>query len=269
MEKTKPELFQISQQIVEETEASMLRAPTRQPIQWLLKRVSFPVGFMRLGPIRWLWQHFIFPVGFMCVGTRELLTPYFKWAFIAIFFIFLTTLAVPEVLATSIKEYVALFFIFAALFLVLFEVPSTYAYYGVTEKGVHEIVNRLIGLGVDSEIKINLLEENLNRISSRVYARVDAFKWLVGAVWALIIFLLNQFTNISLKVMPGKGDLLLSEILRNFAMYIVITLFAIWIILAYKKAADIVFKGIEFACAELKFRIASAEEQTIKRLGNS
>ncbi len=149
---------------------------------------------------------------------------------------------------------------FSSLFLVVFAMPSTYAFSGVTHELVKKVVVILEKNGVDSEAKIELLEDNLEKVAQRIDARVSFYKWLLGAVWAAYLLVLNIEFRFILKLEADELTKALSENLSSFIVMAFFTIAALLLVVGYKKAANVLVKSIEFSCIEYKYQLIRDEK---------
>jgi len=157
-------------------------------------------------------------------------------------------------LSDKITLFLYLISILGTIMLVTFSVPSTYAYFGIQNNNVISILKYN---NISRIYELEILENNIEIIYERVLARINAFKWLVGAYWIFFTFTQNQQMTIA-KKLENKDFLTL--VLMNINEIIVsvsITLVAIWLISSYKRASDFLFKGIIFGINEFKYQINS------------
>ncbi|ROS05735.1 hypothetical protein EDC56_1286 [Sinobacterium caligoides] len=229
-------MFQMTKRILEKTEASILGLSTDH------KAWSFFTRFV------------LFPFSYLRIGVEEFFKPLGVYSFVLIIiFSFFTLMA-----SSSFNDhreysvYILSLSVFLPMIPAIFSVPSTYAYYGVTDKHVKITTDHIEKERLDTIEKIELLEENIDKIYSRVTARVSFYKWLVGAIWAVYIFGLN----IQIKILP-KDDLtfigsFLSQGFLIFSIVFFSTLSAIILVVGYKRASDLIIKSIEFGCVQKK-----------------
>ena len=88
---------------------------------------------------------------------------------------------------------------------------------------------------------------------------MKALKWLVTTVWALFLYGLNQMNSIASKIAPEQITKVISDNISAFVMYGILTLLSVLVIVGYKKGNDAVFRRLQFAVQELKFRLASCQ----------
>ena len=150
--------------------------------------------------------------------------------------------------------------LYVPMALVMFSVPSTYAYYGVKPKNVDAIVEYLERLGIQEIETVDCLQSNLENINNRVNFRISAYKWLVGASWALFTLILNQQMNVALKMTPGSLQGAIQENFIALAAFIGISTLAIWIIASYKRASELLIKTLEFGFVDIKHKLHMAKD---------
>lgn len=242
MNTSHPSLFTMTLALVQETERQVL---TFRPVG------AIPDAIMR---------NIMFPFPFLQLGIGELLRPVSKWAFLSFGPLIIAAFLIPHIgVSADAKSYIFLASTYAPLFLVVFAIPSTFAFDSIKATQIQSLADYIHSIGIDSEDKIEAIEENLTNIEERTYARMKALKWLVATVWALFLYGLNQANNIALKVAPDQITKIISDNLSAFVMYSVVTLLSVLVIVGYKKGNDAVFRRLQFAVQELKFRFASRQ----------
>jgi len=207
----------------------------------------------------------MFPLLFIQLGMTELFRPALKWALmwfgLSIFGAFLISHA--EV-SEQTKSYIFLACIYLPIFLVIFAMPSTFALDSIKGEQIRSLADYIYSLGIDGKEKIEALEENLLNIAERTYARTKKLQWLVATVWALFLYGFNQVNSIAVKIVPEQITKIISENIMTFIIYGLVSFLSILVIVGYKKANDAVFRRLQFAIQELKFRAFIHHPTTIQ-----
>jgi len=199
----------------------------------------------------------LFPFPFLQIGIGELLRPASTWAIISFVLLAGTTFFIPHAeISAQTKSYIFLFCFYAPIFLVAFAVPSTFAFDSIKGPQIQGLADYIYSLGVDDEAKIESFKDSLSIVAERAHSRVKTFQWLVATIWALFLYGLNQMNNIALKVAPEQISKIISDNLPTLVIYVVVSLLSIIVIVGYKKANDAIFRRIQFAVQELKYRVA-------------
>lgn len=233
-------LFNVTLAVVREAERQVLTFGSNGPV---------PDAIMR---------YMVFPFPFLQLGIGELLRTASKWALLSFGLLVVAAFLVPRVgVSAEAGSYIFLACTYAPLFLLVFAVPSTFAFDSIKSVQIQYLADYIYSLGIDSEEKIKAIEENLSNIAERTYARSQTLKWLVATVWALFLYGLNQANNIALKISPEQDVKIISENISAFIIYGAVTLLSALVIVGYKKGNDAVFRRLQFAAQELKFRIAT------------
>ena len=234
-----PSLFTLTLTVIQEAERRVLTFRTFGAIpDAIMRTIMFPFPFLQLGMV-------------------ELFRPASKWAFMSFALLIVATFLVPHAeLSNQAKSFIFLACTYAPIFLVVFAVPSTFAFDSIKVAQVQSLADYIYSLGIDREEKIDAFDENLSNIAERTYARTKALQWLVASVWALFLYGLNQMNNIALKIAPEKITEIISDNITVFAIYVVVSVLSVLVIVGYKKGNDAVFRRVQFALQELKFRIA-------------
>lgn len=203
-------------------------------------------------------RNVMFPFPFLQRGMAELFRPASKWAVLSFGLLIVAALVIPHAgVSAEAKSYIFLACTYAPLFVVVFAVPSTFAFDSIKGAQIQSLADYIHSLGIDDEKKIQALEENLSNITERTYARMKTLQWFVATVWALFLYGLNQVNNIALKIAPEQIAKVISDNLNAFLIYGVVSLLSVLVIIGYKKGNDAVFRRLQFAIQELKFRVAS------------
>ncbi|RJE72402.1 hypothetical protein BGP78_20560 [Pseudoalteromonas sp. MSK9-3] len=109
--------------------------------------------------------------------------------------------------------------------------------------------------GLDSSDKIELLEENLEKLNERIVSRVSFYKWVLGAAWAIYVVTFN----LKIKLLPKAEDInflkILTESVTSFWLSMFSAVVILILITGYKRASEMLIKSIEFACIQSKYRI--------------
>lgn len=207
-----------------------------------------------------IMRNIMFPFPFLQLGVGELLRPASKWASLSFGLLVIVAILIPYAgISADAKSYIFLACTYAPMFLVVFAVPSTFAFDSIKVTQIQSLSNYIYSLGIDCEEKIKAFEDNLSNISERTYARTKTLKWLVATVWALFLYGLNQVNNIAFKISPEQTTKVISDNIGTLVIYGVVTLLSVLVIGGYKKGNDAVFRRLQFAVQELKFRVASSQ----------
>lgn len=125
----------------------------------------------------WFSRHITFPVNFLMKGSEELLKPLVQWSVMTTVFSFAAALIMNNnVLLDEIKSVVLSLCLFIPMALVMFAVPSTYAYYGVKQEDIDVIVKYLETFNIQEPETINCILSNVEAIHTRIMARVSSYK---------------------------------------------------------------------------------------------
>lgn len=231
-------IFEITHKIIEDSEAYILNYPSQTKVRL------------------WLSKSLIFPFNFLLLGAGEIFKPFVKWFFMSAALLALWTFVVtntnlqPEIVTVGLS-----ICIYLPMALVIFAVPSGYAYYGVRKDSLNGVVKYLSKLDINSVEMAELIEDNLTSIYARVISRTSTYKWIVGSFWALFAFILNQQIRIvSTKSPENLASIINDNIIVAIAI-IISTFFAVWLIASYKRASELLFKSIEFGLVELKHKL--------------
>ncbi|MEZ7493380.1 hypothetical protein QO198_17690 [Pseudoalteromonas distincta] len=228
-------MFNKTKSIIECTESSLLGFSTKKSY---------------LSPVQRL---FFYPLVYLQVGFVDFVRPLKIWSL----FSFVIALALSFLVKNSILDsnsYIASLNIFVWFFLLLisFSTPSSYAFNGVTELTVNNTVIILSEHEINSVDSLELLEDNVDKIEERIDERVKFYKWLIGSAWAGYILFINfQFRVISISDMkPDKNFL---DSLFETSVYLsLFSLFALTLMMSYKRASKILISNLRYACVQKK-----------------
>lgn len=239
---TEIKLFELTQKILEESESYILNY-----------KIQTKAGF-------WFSKHLIFPIKFLLMGFGEFFKPFIKWSFLSLAFILVGSLIIGDDSAPSEVESIIFSLCFyVPIALVMFSVPSTYAYYGVLPENVKAIVEYLESLNIQELETIDALQANLENIHSRINNRISAYKWLIGASWVFFTYLLNQQINLVLKISPDSWQSFIENNILTFAVFLFISIACVGIVASYKRASELLVKTLEFGFIEIKHKLQMAK----------
>jgi len=231
-------MFQKTQKIIEKTEGYLLDLPTDRSLWKFITRFA------------------VFPFKYLYLGIKELFKPVSLWAFsVFILLIIGTFLMEAAKIDTEYYLFILNFCIYVPMALVIFAVPSTYCYYGVNNKHVQEIVEFLKQESFNTVDEIELFEENIEKIYSRILLRISFYKWFIGIIWAIYIFFANIEIRMMSKAQVTGWENELFEKIFSWGMFLTFTIIVFTLIVSYKRASEILIKSIEFSCVEYKYRL--------------
>lgn len=230
-------MFNLTVRILRETEERVLAfRPTPPILSGVLRTVMFPFPFMQ-------------------AGIAELARPMVTWVIICIAAMTAVSLSIPHLeLPAQVQSSIYMICIYLPMCMVAFAVPSTFGFDSIKDTQVQALADFIHSLGIDSEKKIEALEDSLEIVAERAAARTKSLQWMVATVWALFLYGFNQVNSIILRVSPEKITEILSESITTFVGYGVVSLLSILAIVGYKKGNDAVFRRLQFAIQELKYR---------------
>ena len=231
-------LFALTRKIVEETE---FRVMDINPKYIFFNRIA---------------RNGIFAFPFIHLGIAELLRPMLKWALITIVLLVGGIAFSKTNVSTYSANSIFILCTFTALFIVVFAVPSTFAFDTITVPQIEELADYIRKQGIDTEQKADSLGECILLVAERTYARTKTLQRLVAVIWGLFLYGLNQFTSITIKLAPDEIAKIFSENIPSVFVYLLVSTLSLGLIVGYKKANDAVFRRLSFAVKELKFRIA-------------
>lgn len=238
MKTSKTSLFDLTLAVVQETERRVLTFRSAGTVvDTVIRTILFPFPFLQ-------------------IGITELFRPASKWAALSFGLLVIATFLIPQAaVSAEAKSYIFLGCIYAPLFLVVFAVPSTFAFDSIKGPQVQLLADHIHAQGIDCEEGIKAFEENLTNIAERTHARTKALQWLVATVWALFLYGVNQVMSLAIKVDPEKITEVISGNINAFAICGSVTLLNLLVIIGHKKGNDAVFRRLQFAVQELKFRV--------------
>ncbi|MCP4158701.1 MAG: hypothetical protein GY760_01395 [Deltaproteobacteria bacterium] len=231
-------MFETTQDIVNKTEAYILKKPYEFELSGLMKR------------------YFTFPLYLLLCGFNELIKPILIFCFTYIFSLIVINVIDIQEFNSMIMNICLIF----TLFVICFAMPSTYAYSGISKTIVNSITKIVEHAGIDSIDKIELLEENIEKISIRINNRITFYKWLIGAIWAIYL-IINKFeTKLILSGKVESINKVLNSSTKELALTLVIMAATLFAVLCYQKANEFIVKSIEFGCIDLKCKLSNNQE---------
>lgn len=231
-------MFETTKNILEKTESIILVLPTDNKLWSLFTR------------------YIVFPFKYLRLGFNDFLKPISVYAFIAFALIIASGWLIKSLeIPPEYKFIISNCCLYFPMVIVIFAVPSTYAYYGITSKSINKITKLIEDSGINSPETIELLEKNIEKINSRISTRIVFYQWVIGSFWAIYTIIFNIEIRQSLAEKTIAQNPLAFKTLLNFALILVSTMGAFILVIAYKRASEYLIKSIEFSCIELKFKL--------------
>ncbi|MBA6224739.1 hypothetical protein H4J51_03335 [Colwellia sp. MB02u-18] len=241
-------MFESTQNILEKTEGYILNLPSDNKLWSLFTR------------------YIVFPLKYLWLGLGEFLKPASLWAVIAFLLMIAVTMAKKNFGINHEYSFLMInFCIYFPMILVIFAVPSTYSYFGVSSAHVKKTTQIIEAEGIDSIDKVELLEENIEKIYDRVCSRVLFYKWLVGASWTLYVVVFNFELRFLMKSSGQSIKDAISENMLTFFLVLFSAIGALLLVVGYKKASDLLIKSIEFGCVEQKYKLLKMPNKQINK----
>ena len=254
-------IFTLTEKILENQEMKILKYNNKQ----IIPEIPFLNNF--LNKIFYLiGKYIIYPFKYLSVGAKDFFKPFLIWSMLSFIFLFMFSLFIqhPNNLSQGFNSFILNIILVIPMFLVIFSVPTTYAFYGLDNKTIMEITNDFRCLNLNNKITIEYIEKNLEKVYSRVIARYTAYKWIIGSIWFISVYFITMEMRIGLKIPEAPWMKVLQDSITSFSFLLLFTLFAILILTSYRRASDILFKSIEFSLIELKYQIDLKENEVKK-----
>lgn len=232
-------IFDTTKEIIEKSEANILNSkPDNKLILYFNKQIVFPIKYMML-------------------GSSDFFKPFFKWSFLFFIILSIVTYSIKNItISSELIVFLYTIIMFGTLMLVIFSVPSTYAYFGIKNENIIAVMAILKNNQITTLHELEVLESNIDIIYDRVLARINAFKWVVGAYWIYFTFSQNQKMSIAKQLENKDFIQFIMTNMGEIALTISITIIAIWLISSYKRASDFLFKSIIFGINEYKYLLS-------------
>jgi len=231
-------MFEITQNILERTEAQILEIPSENKLWGLFTR------------------YMIFPFKYLALGLKDFFKPSTFWAFSSFLLLILGSALASELNLQSQQKLIILnVCLYLPMVIVIFSIPSTYSYSGVQKKYVQKVSDLIEKEGIKSIDEVKLLEENIDQIYFRVTSRISFYKLLITAGWAIYMVFFNIEIRHFMKNDQDSLNQALSGSLTTFAVVFIGTIGAMLLIIGYKRASEVLIKTIKFGCVEYKFKL--------------
>lgn len=204
----------------------------------------------------------VFPLKYIQTGISELFRP----ASVGSFFAFALILLCPVIMKYFgvAKEYYSIvlnvIMILPAL-LVIFAVPTTFMSNGVKSKNVEAVVFELKSAGFVDSDELDLFEKNVEKFSSRVDSRVTFYRWVVGVFWALYVIIFNLNIRFASEQQAITFAEKFREHILSFAIMLVAVAICIVLIIAYKRASELLFTTLEVGCTEYRYLLLQVKRE--------
>lgn len=210
-------------------------------------------------------KYFWYPIQYIQLGARDFFRPLQTLSIIMTIVFLLFSIFNSEFTNLSNKSLSIYFIFIIPVFLVIFSIPTTYAFYNTLDKEIQNITSYLKSLNINDKTTIEYIELNLEKTYRRVTARHLAYKWFIGSIWFISIFFITVKIRISSKIVTIEWSKVIQDFLTTYLWVLGLTLCSILVITFYKRASDILFRSIEISLIELKYQIDIKEQKKAKR----
>ncbi len=200
-----------------------------------------------IGAICYIQRLIVLPAKFLKMGVAEKLKGASVWSFLAFVCIMCGAWVVNHagLAGTEVATYVLLLSEILPLFLVVFAVPSMYGDSGVQPTSVAFVAKRLGELGLQTSSQVALLRSSVLQFEARVKVRVTAMKWLVGLLWAALVYAVTKSDIHTLQTPASAKSFIVMT-----ALLLVSTAIAYVLVWGYEASANKLFRVIGFGCDE-------------------
>ena len=204
----------------------------------------------------------VFPLKYIQTGFSELFRPASVGSFFAFALMLLSPVAM-NYLAISKEHYSIVFNLIMILpaVLIVFAVPTTFMSNGVKLKNVKAVVDDLKSAGFSDSDDIDLFEKNVERFLNRVDSRVNFYRWVIGVFWALYLIILNMIMRLSSDQQSLSFAEKMKENLSSFSIILVAVSFFVILIIAYKRASELLFNTLEIGCTEYRSHLLQVKRE--------
>lgn len=153
-----------------------------------------------------------------------------------------------------------------AMFTVLLALPSTFSHLRLYEGDLDYLSERIQGI-VDSKAALQNLKTNLDILEATTTERVNALRWSLATIWALFLFAFSQSLGLLLRGQTERLGEVVGASITTFVLALVIVLIPVLAIAGYRRANNLVFRGLAFACADAQLKLEVRESSQKQRRG--
>lgn len=215
-------------------------------------------------PISWFRKEFWHPISYVFLGMDFLISNFMKTTVYVVLFVALTAYLSRRFGASAeeVKMYVVIA-VMGAVFVVLFALPSTFASFGISDVDLIFLAQR-VQEKVASNDELDTLRDNLEAMEACAADRVAILRWAMATIWGVLLFGFSQSMGL-LARLAEKDEVgkLIGGSVSFFIVAVSLTLIPLAAIAGYRRANNIVFRGLQFACNEvaLKFMAPTIAEE--------
>lgn len=196
---------------------------------------------------------FVYPFLYVMAGIEYKIKSFYQfWGYVFLFFMIVLVSAALFSFEESIAGAAFAIVFYLALFLSLFVVPSTYAFYDIENKDVNKAALIIENNGIKTFEKLELLEQNLAIVGLKIKTKISFFKIIVATFWASIIFIINVNLKLFKPNTDSSFELFINSNLQMMVLSLAITFLAIMLIAGYQHTAEKFIRTLEFASINLK-----------------
>lgn len=200
-------------------------------------------------------REFIFPLKYIQLGHKDIFRPFFKFSIYTTILYFILIFLTQQTDQLQLMNLVVYFSFFIPIFLVIFQSPVRYGFWNIDKNYIIHILYLFENNNMDTTEKINYFEKNINIFKDRIKRKINFYKWLIGGLWALNIFIFNIYKK---QIDFNRLNINLTDLL-NLPLSIFV-LISIYFIYSYNRGLNIVLKSIELGCIEGKFQIETKKD---------
>jgi hypothetical protein len=206
-------------------------------------------------PVNYLQRLIWFPLKFLKMGIAEKTKSMSLWPINAFIFMFVGAWVVnnPGIVRTETANVVLLAPMIIPVFLIVFALPSFYGHSGVTDDDVKFVEQHLLNSGFKNPKEVELLKKSVKPIEDRSRNRVTALKWIVGLLWAGLLYVFSK----NLEPSQATPAALVSYAYTTVGLLIAV--FAAYLVVwGYEASLDRLFRAIEFGCNDFCYAVEAA-----------
>lgn len=203
-------------------------------------------------PVNYLQRLIWFPLKFLKMGIAEKTKSMSLWAFLAFIFMIVGGWVVNNtgIARTETENVVLLASMIIPVFLIAFALPSFYGHSGVTEDAVKFVEQHLLNSGFKKTEEVEFLKKSVKPIEDRSRNRVTALKWIVGLLWAGLLYVFSKGLE------PSRANPAALVSYTKASMGLLIAVIAAYLVVwGYEASLDRLFRAIEFGCNDFCYAV--------------
>lgn len=230
-------VFEQSVELLKRMEAHVLRVPyTQNRFAYIIQKL------------------FVYPLKYLKVGfDNGISLDLGKFTFISLVAMLLLAILVkdldPILKSHALSLLLLPFVFFVPLIFTLFPMPSSLATYKVSAKHVGAVIELVNCLEITSNDQLKAVVKNVSTFEESTKNRTNVLRAILALLWSFGVYQFNELV----KSAPSLTFSVYFQAIESLSLYFIFVLVMFLLLDSYKKANQIIFKGLGFGLNECEY----------------